>query len=310
MASYQLFTDRDAIEVGKPMPFAVYSGEMKLLLAEGKTVETEHIKQLLLESGKYQTGGRSTDVVSSVATGQSDQPPVSEDPLEVYVREIHTSSGHARTPVRAARENTTDSYLCSIIGADEQYGLIITAPMNSDRSFVPVTENQTWIFRMMYLTAAVKFSATVRKVQFEPIPLITLSTPSHVEMRHIRSSPRVACCVRAKLETGSEIPALISDISVGGVRIAVDRKKFEPKSGLRVNLSYELPVLGTLYPIKIPGIIIGKVHELDKQYPHLWFAGIKIEIQPEPERVITQAYLYERMAVEFDPLWKSLKNPT
>src|SRR5690348_8799307 len=44
--------ERDRIEVGKPLPFSVFTAEGKLLLAAGQVVASERLRELLLKTGQ------------------------------------------------------------------------------------------------------------------------------------------------------------------------------------------------------------------------------------------------------------------
>jgi len=305
MASHQAFTDQDSIVVGRALPFSVYSADRKLLLAKGQTVESERTRDQLIRAGKFQSLGSALEL-GATEEHQPELAPLIENPLETYSRDFNSAVGNSRVGVRVSREETGESYPCWVLGADEQHGLIVTAPTKPDRSIVPVNEGQTWVFRMMYLTAAVKFNGTIRKVQFEPMPLMNVSLPKQVELRHVRASPRVATCMRASVDYGKEVPVLITDIGVGGMRIAIERESWEPRAGQRITLKFEIAMVGQDYHFKVPATVVGKPHDLDKRYPTLSFAGLKIEAQSETEKLVLHSYVFERTALDFNALWKAL----
>lgn len=305
MTSHQSLTDHDNIVVGSVLPFSVYSADRKLLLAKGQLVESERTRDQLIRAGRFQSLGSAlelgtTDDVSGEAARMV------ENPLDTLVRDFHSAVGQSRIGVRVSRDDNGESYPCWVLGADEQHGLIVTAPTKPDRSIVAVNEGQSWVFRMMYLTAAVKFNGTVRKVQFEPVPLLNISAPKQVELRHVRASPRVSTCMKATIEHGKEIPVLITDIGVGGMRVAVEREWWDPKPGQRITLAFHIAMLGQDYNFKVPATIVSKPHDLDKRYPALTSAGLKIEAQSETEKLVLHSYVYERIALDFNALWKSL----
>jgi len=307
--------DQGRIIIGQPLPFSVYSADRKLLLAKGQIVESERVRQLLLRAGRYQSDGTalvlaagSTAASQSVGrSAQSEVAAVEDRPLDLYMREYMVASADARVGIRLSRDESGESFPCWILGADANNGLIVSAP-ESGRSFVTVTEGQTWIFRTMYLTAAVKFTAIVRKVQFEPLPALNISTPKQIELRHVRSSPRVAACVRGVLsiDSGKELPMLVTDISATGLRIALERKMCEPKPGQRVTVSFAINMLGRDYSFKVPAIVINRRSELEQRNPELCFVGLKIESQTDLEKLVLHSYVYERMMLEFNPLWRVL----
>lgn len=305
MTSHQSFTDHDSIVVGRALPFSVYSADRKLLLARGQIVESERIRDQLIRTGKFQSQGTDLELKSAEDSSSSNET-VIQNSLEIYARDFQNATGASRVGVRVSREENGDSYPCWVVGADELHGLIITAPTNPDRSIVPVNEGQTWIFRMMYLTAAVKFHSTIRKVQFEPTPLVNISLPKQVELRHVRASPRVAACIRAVIDYGREMPVLITDIGVGGMRVAMERDRWDPQPGHRVTLVFEISMMGQNYHFKVPATVVSRPHDLDKRYPAMSFAGLKIEAQSETEKLVLHSYVFERTALDFNALWKAL----
>ncbi len=305
MTSHQILTECENILVGQPLPFSVYSADRKLLLAKGQIVESERVRGQLMRSGRFQSSGSSLELSDTEEYGPEEAPLV-ESALQTYARDFQSAVGSSRIGVRVAREEAGESYSCWVLGADEQHGLIITAPAKPDRSIVPVSEGQTWIFRMMYLTAAVKFNGTIRKIQFEPIPVMNISLPKQVELRHVRTSPRVNTCMRGSIDCGKDISILITDLGIGGMRVAFEREQWEPKPGQHITLVFEIAMLGQDYHFKVPATVIGKPHEIDKRYPSLCFVGLKIEAQSEIERLVLHSYVFERTALDFNALWKSL----
>jgi hypothetical protein len=297
---------QDGIVVGSPIPFSVYNADRKLLLAKGRIVDSERVRDILIQQGMYQANSSALELDETDVTDNDDTSQPCESPMEIFTREFHASTGQARVGVRVSREENGEGYPCWIIGADETHGLIVTAPTKPDRSLVPSAEGQMWTFRLMYLTAVVKFQATVRKVQFEPVPMLYVSAPKQVEMRNIRISPRVATCFRGSVDVGHPIPMLITDVSINGLRIAVERKQLELKPGQRLKLSFSVNVLGKDYSFKVPAMVIATRHEFDKRFPELQFVGVKIEAQSEMELLVLHSFVYEHTSTDYNSLWKTL----
>lgn len=304
MATELSHVDSARIVVGAALPFSVYSTDRKLLLAKGRIVESERMRDYLVKAGCYQSGDSALEL--SLVEDLSQHEVAAGNPLDAFSREFHNTVGHSRISIRLSRDDTGDSYPCWVLGADEQHGIIVTAPTKPDRSLVPIAEGQTWVFRMLYLTAAVKFTGTIRKTQFDPVPLLTVSLPKRVEMRHVRASPRAITCLRGSIEVGKHIPVVIADISAGGVRIAVERANTELQAEQRLILSFCISILGTDYNFKVPATVIGIRNELDQRYPQLQFAGMQIEAQSEVERLVLHSYVFERTATDCNALWKAL----
>lgn len=304
MIEEQVSSEFGSIVVGEPLPFSVYSGDNKLLLAKGQIVESERMREQLIRVGRRQDG-QSLARGSVEEKGPNDGAHV-EDPFTAYTNEFNVAAGQARIGARLSREESSENYPCWVLGADDVHGLIVTAPSKPDRSLLPISEGQTWVFRLLYLTAVCKFSGTIRKVQFEPTPLLHVSTPRQVEMRVIRTSARVGACVRGSIDVGKHLQVLITDIGVGGVCLAVERAQMELHAAQRLQLSFCIPMLGANYNFKVPAIVVSVRHELEKRYPALQFVGAKIEAQSEIEHLVLHSYVYERTATDFNALWKIL----
>jgi hypothetical protein len=302
MPQQALSIERDRIIVGAPLPFSVYSSDHKLLLAKGQVVESERMLDYLVRVGRREEG----DALARGAHDRSSNETHADDPFSAYVLDFNVGAGQARIGARLSREESSENYPCWVLGADNVHGLIVTAPCKADRSLLPIAEGQTWVFRLLYLTAACKFSGTINKVQFDPTPMLHVSPPRQVEMRMIRSSPRVPACVRGAIDVGKHVPILIADIGVGGVCIAVERAQTELQKGQKLTLSFCIPMLGINYNFKVPAVVTNIRPEYEKRFPALQFAGVMIETQSEVERLVLHSYVYERTATDFNALWKAL----
>jgi Flagellar protein YcgR/PilZ domain len=293
----------ESIAVGAPLPFSVFSGDNKLLLAKGQIVESERMREHLLRVGRREgeKSARREEVIDDTSGAG-----LIEDPFAAYVHDFNVAAGQARIGARLSREESSENYPCWVLGADNVHGLIVTAPSKPDRSLLPISEGQTWVFRLLYLTAACKFSGTINKVQFDPTPILHVSPPRQVEMRTIRASPRVATCVRSSIDVGKHVPALISDIGVGGVCIAVERAQTELYKGQQMQVNFCIPMLGVNYNFKVPATVLSVRAEFDKRFPALQFVGARIDAQSEIERLVLHSYVYERTATDFNALWKAL----
>jgi hypothetical protein len=304
------------INVGQQLPVSIYSAERKLLLAKGTVVESASVRERLLRLGHYQGSGTGMDLDlaettairrASIggATSEDLAPEPEESPLNAYAREA-TAGNRPRVGVRMSREESGESFLSWILGADEQYGFIVTAPHTATRSLVSVAEGQTWLFRMIYMTAAIKFQATIHKVHFQPFPLLHLSPPHRLEMRNVRASPRVAACVNATLVGNPDVPALITDISVGGLCIAVERRHHEFMPNEQAALCFTIELMGKSYAFKTPCHVMSIKDDLQKLHPQLSFAGVRVDLQSEHERLVLHGLVFERIALGFDALWRVL----
>ncbi len=312
MATEQIYIDANSIKVGAPMPFSVYTADRKLLLARGRVVESERMRDSLIRSGRYQSNGCDIELwlpdadTEVVPDAKSSSAAGSEAPLDSYVREFSGTTGQSRIGVRVSRDETSESFPCWVLGADVTHGLVITAPARADRSLMAISEGETWVFRLLYMTAVCKFSSTVRKVYFDPVPALSVALPRQVELRHVRTSPRVSSCLRGTVNVGKEISVLVSDIGVGGVRLAVERSLLELKIGQQVPVSFSIPMLGVDYAFNVSATIVSAHTELESRYPGLQFVGARIDALSETQRLVMHSYVFERAATDCNALWKVL----
>lgn len=306
MSSQEPLANKDAIVIGRPLPFSIYSADRKLLLAQGQMVESERLRDALLRVGRFQSYDPSLALEN--ATGAAgDSGGAAQDCLAAFARECSVSVGQAGFGVRMARDDATESYTCWIIGTHEQRGLILTAPSQADHSLVKIAEGEAWVFRMLYMTAAFRFVGSIEKVQLEPFPHIHVSVPRQLEMRQVRRNPRAPMNHPAVLETDREIEALIVDMSVGGARVALSRGH-EFGIGQTLLLSFSLTLLGNCYQFRCPASIVAHYGATDSRYPQVNFWGLKLEPSTELDRLALHGYVHERLAVELDGLWQLLAN--
>jgi hypothetical protein len=137
------------------------------------------------------------------------------------------------------------------------------------------------------------------------VPLLFVA-PSSVEMREVRASPRIATCLPGTIEAGAALPTVISDLSVGGVCVAVDRKRLVFEVGQSLALGFSLPVLGQEHGLKATATIMAVRQELKGRYPDLSIAGARMEDYTHTQRLILHGFVYERMVRSLGPLWRVL----
>jgi hypothetical protein len=160
----------------------------------------------------------------------------------------------------------------------------------------------------MYMTSVIKFGGTIRKVLLAPEPMVNVSLPQKVEIRQVRVSPRVACCISGTLSVGQDHPVKIMDIGTGGVRVTLERKHCELKMGMNGTLSFSIRLLDEEHHFNTPVTVVGLRRDLEKEYPELCFAGMRLDSLSDRERLILHGYVYEQTALGFNALWRVL-NP-
>lgn len=300
----------DSLIVGQPAPFSIFSTDGSLLLAQGLPVENARIRDMLLEQGQLKAAllPHRDSILVGVHRGRQAAPEESSDSsLRAFQKEAAKISASTQVCIRASRNAAagTESFVCKVLGADEKCGLMIGAPRGSGGGYVTCHEGEIWTFRAMLLTAAFKFEGSLRKIQFEPIPLLYV-TPNRVEMREVRTNPRVPTSLPAIVNLKRPVKAVISDLGLGGLCLAVDRSDHEFEIGETVPVSFVLKLLGQNHTLTVCATVVSIRTEYEQAHPNLSVIGARIEPPSELEALALHAFVQERLAQNLSTTWRVL----
>lgn len=294
--------DRTEIVSGKPLPFSVFDPTRNLLLAAKGQIVTEGMRAVLLRNGL-------TAIVDDDASGDSADVAAANDdaplPLHHLRLQYSRSSAMSRWGFRISRDERSDSYTCRVIGISERRGLILSAPARDDRSFVAISEGQTWLFRTFYATAAIRFTGIIDKVLFDPFPYFHVEVPALVEMRHVRKMQRVAVCLDAALDLETPTQAVIVDLSSTGLRIAVS-DAVNLSEGQRVAVKFRLTLLDESRDMRVEASVVRCLGNADSQHPEVRFYGLLAQPQSNVDQLILHSYVQGCVIHELDVLSKML----
>jgi PilZ domain/Flagellar protein YcgR len=303
MTDYKRLVDKRWIAIGKSLPFSIYDSQRKLLLAQGHVVESERSLQRLLEQGQYYKAELSAgprDVIEEVAEAD----PV--DPLTALGRDYSNIQLRARCGVKLAPRETGESYLCWVIGVShENRCLVMTAPARPDKALAPVTKGQVWFCRMFSSTSVFRFRGAILKVAFEPYPYLHILVPEVIEKRLIRQLPRALVSLQATLAVPDVHQVTIVDLSVGGARVAVD-KKLALEVGATVYLDVTIEVLGRRQELHLQAKVATVYGVADTRHPGIAFYGLAFDALEERIVLMLHGYVQQQLASEYDGLGRVL----
>ena len=299
--------DPDRIVVGKPLPFSIFTADGKLLLAQGRMVESERLREMLVRNGHHcdLTEGPGKKGRGSGEREEEEAPPVEVDPLEALHRDYDAGGDNQHLSISIAKSETDKAFPVQLMGVHGQ-SVIVTAPVQADGSIVPVLGGQVLVCRTFQLTSAFRFTAVAMKTAFEPFPHLLLQLKKEVEQRQIRGAPRARVAVRAELQTTEKLPCVICDLSTGGARIALDIAAFALEKGKKARLHATFEVLQSKFVLELPVTVLNSIGPTDSRHPNVTFYGLKFDAPAEREGLILHGYVSEHLLSDFNGLWQML----
>lgn len=307
--------ERDRIEVGKPLPFSVFTAEGKLLLAAGQVVASERLRELLLKTGQSRAlidTGLMADPLSSTRTSrqareeaqQENDAANPEAVLESLRRDYDAAKAGYHLAIAMARNETDKPFTVQLLGVHNQM-IIVTAPVHPNGSLVPVLPGQTWSCRTFQMTSAFRFTTMVAKAAFEPYPHLHLQLQKQVEQLKVRGQPRAKVSVKGELRTPQPTPCVIVDLSASGARVALDGRE-TLESGREINLVMTVEVLQQKYDLALNGTVVSALGPSDARHPAAAFYGLKFSEPGETDALVLHGFVSSHLLAEFHSLWQML----
>jgi hypothetical protein len=304
MTDYKRLIDKRWIAIGKSLPFSIYDSQRKLLLAQGRVVESQRSLERLLEQGQYYKPEHPDADDRSVVEEAAGADPV--DPLSALSRDYSNIQLRARCGVKIAPKETGESHLCWVIGVShENRCLVMTAPTRPDKALAPISKGQVWYCRMFSSTSVFRFRGAILKVAFEPYPYVHILVPEVIEKRLIRQLPRALVSLQATLNTPEPQFVSIVDLSVGGARIGVD-KKVTLEVGHPVQLETTIDVLGREHALRLQAKIATVYGVADTRHPGIVFYGLAFDPLEERLTLMLHGFVQQQLASEYDELGQVL----
>lgn len=289
--------DRKLLVVGRPVPFSIYSADRTLLLAAGRVISNEFVRDGLLRSGRLR--GNEDEATESHVVVQ--ERPGADAIAALQADYQHT---HARAPVGFQMEHEGHTSTTRVIGVSEDgHGLIMSWPASDGSPSPELKEGETWTFRAFYAVAAVRFHATIEKVVTAPFPYFYVSQLKDIDRRTVRQWPRTPACLWASRAT--EPPRIIVDLSVGGARIGVDERSHLQKGQLLLLTTGVQLSIGRK-DLSLDATVLNRYGHADGKHPQVEFFGVRFENVNEPQQLILHAYVQEQICHQLDRVWQVL----
>lgn len=227
--------------------------------------------------------------------------------LEACARE-HERTVHGNGPaVRMSNAYGDESFLTYIAGSSGERFLIIAAPKRDDGSFADIQPGQSWVFRTIHHTTALRFEAVVKSVVNDEAPHVYVELSGTTERRVIRKAARVAVAMRATLLLPDVAHALVIDLSVGGARFAIDAN-VPLETGQSIVCSTALTIADRLYALDLKAVVL-KQDASDPKHPHVAIYRMRFEALSDLAFLALQAYLATELVDELDYFWRLVAGP-
>jgi hypothetical protein len=223
--------------------------------------------------------------------------------LERFAHEQARMAAERRPSLQMSCEGNSESYPAQIIGMQDRH-LILSMPRATSGAYVAVQEKQTWIFRTLHYTTAVRFQAPVLKRMMEPFPHLHVGLPQTIERRVVRHAPRAVVSLTATLSLPSTAPAVITNLSIGGAQIAVNAgTPVELKQG--ASCEVVLPVNERPIAIELACTVLARDPD-DPRYPDLTFYRLQFGTLSDVQMLALLAFVSTTLAAELDRFWRAI----
>lgn len=293
------------IEVGKPLPFAVYDGERNLLLNRGVVVESEHQLEVLLDKGLFRERVRARPAAArteGLATepgipgeGAAGAKPM-EETLDFEALKLMPGDTLQLQPLL---EGQVERWSVRVIGHLKPKSLLVSAP-TVDGKFIFVKDGQTFLVRAFSGLNVCAFKARVMKSQFQPFPYLHLSWPDSVQAMRIRKAMRAPANMIVAVhesEEGRQTGAgKFVDISVGGGKLLSPAQLGRKEDTLWLSFKVKLGDMEEY--VKTPAIIRTVGEETDEQGKTMKAFGVQFGELAQSQRLIIMNLVYQYVLKE------------
>lgn len=288
------------IEVGKPLPFAIYDGERNLLLNRGVVVASEHQLEVLLEKGLFRERVRArptalrTDSLSSESGGPGDGAASAKPTEETLDFEALKLMPGDTLQLQPLLEGQVERWSVRVIGQMKPKSLLVSAPM-VDGKLIFIKDGQTYLVRAFSGLNVCAFKAKVLKSQLQPYPYLHLSWPDSVQAMRIRKAMRAPAAIIVAVhdsEEGRQTGAgKFVDISVGGGKLMSMAQLGHKEDTLWLSFKVKLGDMEEY--VKTSAVIRTVGEETDDQGKTMKAFGVQFGELSQSQRLIIMNLVYQ-----------------
>lgn len=280
------------LQIGQPVPWALYDQDNRLLLAKGALLETESQLEQLSKRGLFRKLSlrASAELPATAATATRDAVQEELRPLE----EFKLAIGDALQLQPQVGDGQLRYYV-RLIGYLKGKGLVVTTP-TQDNKVLLMREGQSFVVRMFSGKSVYAFSASIIKVANVPYPHLHLSYPAQVRGLVVRHGARARVALIAAVQDAQGTPhaATLGNLSIGGCSLAT--KAPIGGKGTRVAIKFRVAVSDAERYLNLEGVIRNSHDELSDDGATLRLVhGIQFADVAATDQLVLTAYVYQRL---------------
>ncbi len=289
---------KNEIELGKPLPFAIYDSDRNLLLNRGVTVSSEHQIEVLLERGLYRERVRPASPPGAAGAGGAE--PAAGKPREEMLSfdAVKLMPGDA-LQLQPLLEGQVERYTVHVIGVMKPKSVLVTAPV-VDGKLIFVRDGQSYLVRAFSGLNVCAFKARVLKAQLQPFPYLHLAYPDSVQAMRIRKAMRAPINVIVAVhdsEEGRQTGAgKFVDISVGGAKLLSSQHIGDKDQTLWLSFKVKLGDMEEY--VKTPVVVRSIGEDEDEQGKRMKAFGIQFGDLTQSQRLIIMNLVYQHLLKE------------
>jgi c-di-GMP-binding flagellar brake protein YcgR len=291
---------KQEIEIGKPMPWAVYDADHNLLLNHGVVITTEHQVEVLVEKGLFREQLRRGAAPDMARARDEKTGAYGAKLLETgeALEALKLMPGDA-LQLQPMIDGQTERYTVRVIGLMKGKSVLVTAPLIEGK-LIFIREAQPFLVRAFSGQNVYAFKARVLKAQHMPFPYLHLSFPDTVQVMRIRKAMRAPAQIIVALSDTSSGLALgagrIVDISVGGARMHIARDV--QVRGEDVTVAFKVILDDHEEYITTRAAVRSVAKEDDEQGKPVQVVGVQFDVLLPQQRLAIMNLVYQHLFKE------------
>jgi hypothetical protein len=197
-----------------------------------------------------------------------------------------------------------ERFSCRLMGCLPGRSILLSVPKHAGK-LVRFRAGQKIVVRLMIDNGIGIFASIVESQTQDPYPILHLSYPEVVTFKGIRSATRVAvrekiAATNTSMEGRLNTSGFLSDMSISGARIELDQDIAE--IGDTLELRAQVDIRDVKRELVLIGVIRSRVDPTDNLGEGVSVSyGLEFASQPEEQRLILYAYVFNQMALKEHP---------